>query len=70
MTVRQLTIEQKDILIGTEFASNSMFNPIQDINDDWIISNEEADQCAIEWVKTLPEITYVPKPTPVPPFKF
>ena len=70
MTVRQLTTEQKNSLIGVEYAQNMLFNPIQDKNEEWIISNEEADQCAIGWVKTLPEITYVPKPTPVPPFKF
>jgi hypothetical protein len=70
MTVRQLTTEQKNSLIGVEYAQNMLFNPIQDKNEEWIISNEEADQCAIEWVKTLPEITYVPKPAPVPPFKF
>ena len=64
MTVRQLTIEQKDILIGAEFAPNSMFNPVQDANGDWVISEEEVRHCEnpnLAWIASLPEISYSPK---------
>jgi hypothetical protein len=62
-----LTIEQKDLLIGQLFTVDSYFNPIQDIDNNWIISVEEMDQCTNPnylWVKDLELITYEPKPTP------
>ena len=65
MTVGLLTIEQKDILVGQQYAPDSYFNPIQDIDDNWVISTQEMDQCVNElytWVKDLPLIEYVPKP--------
>ena len=67
-----LTIEQKDELVGTWYDSDSFFNPIQDIDDNWIISQEEMTQnenLAVSWVKDLPLIDYVPKPSPFPPFE-
>ena len=67
-----LTIEQKDELVGTWYDSDSFFNPIQDIDDNWIISQEEMTQNenpAVSWVKDLPLIEYVPKPSPFPPFE-
>ena len=60
-----LTIEQKDSIVGQIYAPDSYFNPIQDVNDDWIISVEEMEQCVnpdFMWVKDLPMIEYVPKP--------
>ena len=62
-----LTLEQKDNLIGQTFAPDSYFNPIQDLNDNWIISVEEIANCVNEefmWVKDLPLIIYEPKPSP------
>ena len=61
-----LTELQKDELVGQLYAPDSYFNPIQDINDNWVISLEEIEQCDIEWVKQLPSIEYVPKPSPFP----
>jgi len=61
-----LTEEQKNQLVGQQYAPDSYFNPIQDINDDWVISTEEINNCTNEefqWIKTLPLIDYVPKPT-------
>jgi hypothetical protein len=60
-----LTIEQKDSIVGQWYAPDSYFNPIQDINDDWVISVEEMEFCVnpnFMWVKDLPLIEYVPKP--------
>jgi hypothetical protein len=62
-----LTESQKDSLIGQLYDDDSYFNPIQDANDNWIISIEEIDQCVnpeFQWVKTLPLIDYKPKPSP------
>jgi len=56
-----LTIEQKDLLIGQLYDTDSYFNPIQDIYDNWIISEEEVNQTNIEWVKKLPLTEYKPK---------
>ena len=60
MTVALLTTEQKDSLVGQLYAPDSYFNPIQDMQGQWIISLEEVNQCSIEWVKELPLIEYEP----------
>ncbi len=62
-----LTIAEKDSLVGQLYDEDSYFNPIQDLDDNWIISVEEIDQCVnpeFQWVKTLPLIEYKPKPSP------
>jgi len=59
-----LTVEQKDELVGQEYAPDSFFNPIQNDVDEWVISIEEMEYCTNElflWVKDLPLIVYVPK---------
>ena len=61
MNVRQLTTEQKNSLIGVEYAPNMQFNPIQDKNGKWIISNDEASISPLQWVKDLPSINFEPK---------
>lgn len=66
-----LTETQKNQLIGQQYTSDSYFNPIQDIDDNWIISIEEMQYCTVEeflWVKELDLIVYNPKPLPpIPP---
>ena len=62
-----LTETQKDELVGQLYDLDSYFNPIQDIDNNWIISVEEIEQCVnpnFLWVKDLPLIEYKPKPTP------
>lgn len=64
-----LTELQKDELNGVAYAPDSFYNPIQDLNDNWIISVEEIANTinpATEWVKDLPLTIYIPKPTPSP----
>ena len=58
-----LTEEQKELLIGQQFMLDVYFNPIQDANNNWIISIEEIGQCnnQFAWVKELELITYEPK---------
>ena len=66
-----LTEVQKDELVGQLYTDDSYFNPIQDANNNWVISVEEMEQCVNPdylWVKDLELIEYVPKPTP-PPFE-
>lgn len=63
--VRLLTESQKEAITNKQFKPNCTFNPIQDINDNWIISNEEVVQCAnptVMWVNELPLIDFNPKP--------
>jgi hypothetical protein len=58
-----LTVEQKDQLVGQLYAPCSYYNPIQDFNDNWIISVEEIE-CENEqfvWLKDLHLIPYNPK---------
>lgn len=57
-----LTEEQKNQLQGKQYALDSYFNPIQDGNNNWIVSIEEIDSADIEWIKELPLIEYQPKP--------
>lgn len=62
-----LTEAEKDSLVGQLYDDDSYFNPIQDINDNWIISVEEMEFCVnpeFMWVKDLPLIDYKPKPSP------
>lgn len=56
-----LTDEEKDQIVGQLFAPDSYFNPIQDDNDNWIISQEEMNASDLLWIKDLPLIVYVPK---------
>lgn len=65
MIVYLLTEQQKDLLIGKYYFSNTFFNPIQDNNNNWIISQEEVLNAVYEdvlWVKDLPTIEYIAKP--------
>lgn len=67
MILYLLTQQQKDSLVGQQFAPASYFNPVQDINGDWFISAQEVDQCInpdFLWVKTLPGVDYTPPPNP------
>jgi hypothetical protein len=64
-----LTENEKDQILGQQYSPDSYFNPIQDIDDNWIISTEEINYCVnpeFEWIKTIPLIEYKPKPTPTP----
>lgn len=64
-----LTEVQKDELVGVYYSADSIYNPIQDIDDNWIISVEEmiyTSNPETLWVKDLDLIEYKPKPTPSP----
>lgn len=60
-----LTPEQAQSLQGQTFQTDSYFNPIQDINDVWVLSAEEIAYCSnptFLWVKELDMVQYTPKP--------
>ena len=64
-----LTEVQKNELVGVYYSADSIYNPIQDINDNWIISVEEMQSTSnldTMWVKDLELIEYKAKPTPSP----
>ena len=64
MKVRQITTEQKDLLIGQTWDGVQYFNPTQDADGNWFISNEEVNGCTHEgvneWIHELVEIDYNP----------
>jgi hypothetical protein len=60
----QLTTQQKDLLIGQLYDDSSYFNPIQDIDDNWFISEIEQQQSSIEWLKSLNTSEFIPKTQP------
>ena len=67
--VALLTDTEKDELVGQLYAPDSYFNPIQDAQDNWIISTQEQEFCVnpeFLWVKDLPLIVYNPAPGPGP----
>jgi len=62
-----LTEIEKNELIGQLYDNDSYFNPIQDADDNWVISVEEMEYCTnptFAWVKDLDLIPYNPKPAP------
>jgi hypothetical protein len=64
-----LSVEQKDLLMGQLFDEDSYFNPIQDNEDNWIISIEEIEQNQnpeFVWLKDLEMIIFVPVVNPLP----
>jgi hypothetical protein len=64
MNVGLLTNEQKDLLVNQYYIIDCKFNPIQDANQNWIISIEEINQCINEefiWIKNLTLIEFEPK---------
>ena len=65
--VGALTPEQAQSLQGQTWQTDSYFNPIQDINEQWVLSAEEIAYCSnpeFLWVKELEMIQYTPKPAP------
>jgi hypothetical protein len=56
MKIAILTTEQKDLLDKQEVCPKLKFNPVQDINEDWVISEVEVNNCNnpnFMWVKDL-----------------
>lgn len=63
MKVALLTISQKDELVGQLLQPDWYFNPIQDADDNWIISTQEIDanqNPTFDWITELPLIDWNP----------
>ena len=62
--VRELTVVQKDLLVGQIYFQGMFFNPVLDADGKWFISNKEIDQCDkpefSSWIGSLPEINHNP----------
>lgn len=56
-----ITQQQAEQLSNTTYNGTIYFNPIQDINDNWIVSQEEINQSDLQWLKDLPLKEYEPK---------
>lgn len=61
-----LTPAQKGKLKGKQFSTDSYFHPVQDADDQWVISLEEISQSTLQWIKDLPQIEYKPKGQIIP----
>jgi hypothetical protein len=64
MEVYLLTTEQKKSLIGQHYKEDCLFNPIQDADNNWIITSQEVKNCTNNtflWVELLPTIQYKQK---------
>jgi len=63
--VALLTETQKNQLVGQYYLDDSIFNPIQDNDNNWVISTIEVTTCTNEefmWVQDLELIPFIPKP--------
>jgi hypothetical protein len=62
MNVGLLTEYQKEQINNQELHNGWYFNPVQDANDNWVISTEEMESnenLNFMWVKDLPLIEWV-----------
>ena len=69
MEVGLLTLAQKDLLVGTMYVPDVFYNPIEDCNDNWVISTQEmalTTDPAFGFIKNLTLITYCQKIGPGP----
>ena len=68
-----LTQQQKDILVGKTYDGTCFFNPILDLNDNFVISEQEYYYCLglwyldelqtdLQFITTLSLSEYFPKP--------
>lgn len=61
--VYKLTIEQKDQLVGQTWDGVQYFNPTQDADENWFISQEEVNGCnkpEFQWLKSCELIEHNP----------
>lgn len=53
-----ITESQKNILLGQKYDGVQFFNPIQDANGNWVVSEEEISNSSLEWLKALPLLNF------------
>ena len=53
------------VLLNEKYIENCYFNPIQDINDNWVITINEIRNCKQDykplWLDSLPLVNFKPK---------
>ena len=57
-----ITLSQSNELKSFQY-NGCNFNPIKDVNNNWVISEEEIIQSNLEWLNDLELIEYQPKET-------
>jgi hypothetical protein len=60
----RLTEDERDSLEGQEFAPDSRYHAIQDVNNDWFITELQVNQTIEDeflWVKDMDLIEFEPK---------
>lgn len=57
----KITEQQANELRNLTFDDSSYYYPIQDVNNDWFISEIEVSQSNIDWVKSLVPFNFEPK---------
>jgi hypothetical protein len=65
----KLSESEYDQVQGQFYAPFEFFNCVQDINDVWFLFLSDEDKIQIqgtewEWILSLPEGEYIPKPAP------
>jgi hypothetical protein len=65
MNVYKLTIEQKNQLVGQKWDAETYFNPVEDADGNWFITEQQIngrthENGAFEWIHNLPLIPYNP----------
>lgn len=61
MIAAKITQQQAEELQGVEYIKDNYFNPVQDLNDNWVISLQELTYCPIEFVSTVELVEFEPK---------
>jgi hypothetical protein len=59
-----ITEEQKNLLVNKKYDEVTYFNPVQDIDDNWVVSKEEIDACTkseFYFLRDLPLTEHRPK---------
>ena len=57
----KITEQQANELRNLTFDDSSYYYPIQDVNDEWFISEIEVTKSNIAWVKELQPSSFEPK---------
>jgi hypothetical protein len=60
MIVAKITAEKANELKDIQFVEGNYFNPVQDINGNWIISLQELVYCSVEFANSVELIEYEP----------
>ncbi len=60
MIVAKITQEQAEELKGVQFVQDNYFNPIQDVNGNWIISLQELIYCSVDFANSVELIKFEP----------